>query len=355
MHVDRKYLPLIAILFIGTLLRVWDISHQRIIGVLDEGTTLTISLRPVSELISSTLTTDFNPPLYYLLAKLSYFLSGGDPFSIRYPSLIFGIALIATMYFVGKEYRNHNTGLYSAAIISVLYPFFYYSRYARSYSMSITIFSVLLYLFLRIKHGENNIRMYLLFGATAALGTWTHYFFLVPAVLLGIDLLVTVPGRLCNKACGGIIFAVVCSPLVLVLSGVKARAVQYGSIGWTKLQIVLFSWYNFYDVFMFFFLGLIGYELWKNKMPMSRELLGVMLGTIATGIICSGYTAIIGRYFQTVALIPIMIGAAYIDENAERQKYSVALILTIIICGMIIFQQQSYIWYFTQQEFPNFT
>lgn len=77
---------------------------------------------------------DNQHPLYALLASISVSFFGEQPWVIRLPALIFGVASIPALYCLGRRIGDHNEALLAAALLAVSYHHVWFSQNARAYS-----------------------------------------------------------------------------------------------------------------------------------------------------------------------------------------------------------------------------
>ncbi len=78
---------------------------------------------------------DANPPLFYVLLHFMLWAGGDSDFTLRFPSVFFGVALVPLTYIVGKRLFSRPVGLLSA-LLTTLSPFYlWYSQESRLYVM----------------------------------------------------------------------------------------------------------------------------------------------------------------------------------------------------------------------------
>ena len=116
-----------------------------------------------------------NPPLHFVLLHFWIKLFGIGPEAVRSLSLLFSMLTIPVLYRIGKRFVNH-TG---AIILPVLFIFsdfhHYYALEARSYSLLVLEFSVLLFYILKVLLEGGTRKDFLLIGLLNALLFYTHY------------------------------------------------------------------------------------------------------------------------------------------------------------------------------------
>jgi mannosyltransferase len=120
-----------------------------------------------------------NMATYYLL--LHFWLGLGESEGqVRLLSVIFGVASVVPVYFIGRRLAGWTLGALAAGIY-VLIPFtIHYSQEARGYSMAMLAAGLLTWLLL-LGVDRRSRWLWLAYGVVAALGLYVHFF--VAAVL----------------------------------------------------------------------------------------------------------------------------------------------------------------------------
>jgi hypothetical protein len=176
----RWLLP--AILASGICLRAWGIADHGL-WIDEYGTWWTIAGESWSDCWSRALEIHGQSPLYYLMARLSVDLFGASRFSLRLPSLLFGIGLLALGYPLAlRIFRDRRIAILTVLAFALNERLIYYSQEARPYAMGLLCVSGSFYFYAALlERGGLGARIgYLL---TTAAAYYTHY-------LLGVVLLV---------------------------------------------------------------------------------------------------------------------------------------------------------------------
>ena len=140
------YLNLCLIFLIGVLIRL--VSVDKAEGLWnDEYISWYISTRSLFTDFIKAVFQNCHMPLYYCYLKTWTFLFGNSDTVLRISSVIPGCLSIITMFFVGKELKDDNTGLYCAAITAVSGFMIYFSQEVRFYSL-LFLFSSLALLYM---------------------------------------------------------------------------------------------------------------------------------------------------------------------------------------------------------------
>ena len=144
----RNHGALLAILFLGTFLRVYQLGTESLWR--DEGwTTWFASLGSPSEIVEQSKT-DNNFPTYYLILRYWIGLFGDSEFSVRFPSALVGVLAVFAIYKVGQLLFGRSTGLI-ASLLLMLSPFHIaYSQEARVYSFMTLLAVLSFYFFLEV-------------------------------------------------------------------------------------------------------------------------------------------------------------------------------------------------------------
>src|SRR4029450_5184928 len=154
----------------GAALRAY---HLNTALALDEIVTLLVSVRPSLADILSHFQGNNDHPLYSVLAHLSVSVLGEAPWTLRLPSVVFGVAAIPALYLVGTAVTSRFESLLAAAILTVSYHHIWFSQNARGYTLLLLCVLIATYALLRwlAPGGRANAVAY---AIVAALGAYPH-------------------------------------------------------------------------------------------------------------------------------------------------------------------------------------
>jgi hypothetical protein len=155
---------------IGALLRFYQLNN----GLwYDEIMTLIGSVRLSINNILTQYPSNNSHPLYSVLAHLSVSVFGEQPWSLRLPAVIFGVASIPMLYRLGTDVTSRFEALLAASILTVSYHHIWFSQNARGYTA--LLFWVLLttHLLLQWQRSGSNVAL-VAYVLAAALGAYTH-------------------------------------------------------------------------------------------------------------------------------------------------------------------------------------
>ncbi|HAI96701.1 MAG: hypothetical protein CL866_00075 [Cycloclasticus sp.] len=116
---------------------------------------------------------DNQHPLYALLASVSISVFGEQPWVVRFPAIIFGVASIPAIYSLGRRVGDDKEALLAAALLAVSYHHVWFSQNARGYS-AIALAAILCtdrFLNLISKKRQSDV---FLFAIIVALGCYAH-------------------------------------------------------------------------------------------------------------------------------------------------------------------------------------
>lgn len=125
----RKFI-LLVVLLLAAFLRFYRIDAQSFWN--DEGNSARIAERSV-DLILAGAAGDIHPPGYYLLLAAWRAFAGRSEFALRGLSALAGIALLALVYRLGKQYFDEPAALCAASLAAIHPALIYYSQEARMY------------------------------------------------------------------------------------------------------------------------------------------------------------------------------------------------------------------------------
>lgn len=103
----------------------------------DEGITAWVVKNNNLELIlTKFISSDFHPPLHYILLNIWGNIFGFSEISLRLPSVILGVITIYLTYLIGKNLFSPKVGLISAILLALSPLHIYYSQEARMYALA---------------------------------------------------------------------------------------------------------------------------------------------------------------------------------------------------------------------------
>jgi mannosyltransferase len=158
------------LVIIATVLRVLALNQQL---WFDEIITLLDSARlPLARIV-----TEYGGQnqhmLYSILAHGSIRLLGEQPWTLRLPAVIFGVASVPALYFFGRLVTTNREALFASALMTVNYQHVWFSQNARGYT-GLVFWTLLSSIFLVRCTKNGSQRDWVLYGITSALGIYTH-------------------------------------------------------------------------------------------------------------------------------------------------------------------------------------
>ena len=318
MHNFAK-VELVILTAFAALFRFYNLHFQCIWT--EEQYTAQMSARTISEIIQYSITTDFTPPIYYLLAHVA------DP---RVVSAVAGVLLIPVMYYCGMKYRNEQVGLISAAFTTISQPLIYYSQFGRAYSLALLLFAVTLYFYLDLRKSKDALPsgMLYLFIATATI--YVHLYAAIPIIVMTL--------LLDRKFESYIILGIgmLISPLAAIVANAfytRTNAVaSYGLNWWQLLYITPLEFFSGAWI-PCLYLAITGF--WNS--PEAKDLFLISIVTIAVAVVASFFTPMFARYYLFVLIIATIIISAEIDRLIEKSQFKTLIVFTILTA--IVFLQ----------------
>lgn len=139
----------------------------------DEIATLIDSVRKPLGVIATHFPSDNDHVLYSLLAHISVGLGGETPFTVRLPAILFGIASIPLIYWVGTRITTRFEALAAAILMTVAAYHVWFSQNARGYTILLVLSLVGTRLILDgLK--TRSIKPWVGFALVSALAAYTH-------------------------------------------------------------------------------------------------------------------------------------------------------------------------------------
>jgi uncharacterized membrane protein len=172
----NKYLKNLHFIILGLITvigLIWRISLINVTSFwYDEAFTGLMVRADWGEMIAKLIQDRVHPPLYYALIKLFAEIFGNTDTVLRAFSLVCGVLLIISSYFVVKTIVGKKAGIVATILISFNPLFITYSLEARSYAMVALLGSISLYFFWKVIHEKKGLWMLILISVLMLL---THY------------------------------------------------------------------------------------------------------------------------------------------------------------------------------------
>ncbi len=146
---NKRYISFIvlSIIILSFFLRIYNLDGESL--WYDEAMSIDISKKTISDIIY-VANVDAHPPLYYIILHFWIKIFGDSEFSVRFPSIIFGILSVYMIFKLGELIFNRNIGLLCSFILSISLYHIRYSQEARSYSLLVLLVLLSNYFFIKI-------------------------------------------------------------------------------------------------------------------------------------------------------------------------------------------------------------
>ena len=182
---------LFSILLFGTVLRLYHL-HQESLWTDEAFTVHHAQLQDWGQFIQRISTTEGAPPGHYLL--LHYWMQwfGNSEFSVRFPSVIFGILSIIILFLIVRRLWNEQIALLASLFMSTSMLQILFSQEARLYSLFTFLVLLSAYFFMKIILDEGNMRderkkvLFLAYLVTMATALVVNYLALVMMAIYSV-------------------------------------------------------------------------------------------------------------------------------------------------------------------------
>jgi mannosyltransferase len=299
-----KYLlPILILTIIAAVLRIYNLDLNSL--WLDEAATIEYSSKGFMMAWTYFAAGEYNPPLFYWITGFMMNF-GNSEFILRLAPAIFGIIAIPLTYLLGKEWKDENTGLAAAALLTFSPWHLYYSQEARTYSLSVAL-AILLMLFYLKALKDNSYKNWIIVGVIAAIGCWAHLYFAILVLTLFVHaLMIYIDFKHPIKS--------LAKPLVGITTYI-----------WIALPVIL----------------VVFFGLWSRRTAQAPTY-GIKGFAVITDFFWN-----FGSYIQWVSILFFLLLVAgiyltYRDDEQNKTK-NVLLVLTFIIIPLIITIPLSYI------------
>ena len=172
-----------AIVLVGTAVRLYYVFEQTVRN--DEAITAIDHTTRSFIVIAAGYFNPNNQILHTFLTRVAYLLLGFEPWVLRLPAFIAGVAMIPAVYFVFRRLYTSGAGLLAAALTASSSILIFYSSSARGYTMMIVFFLLALHLAARLKD-VSSPGGWFLFVVASVLGLYTIPLMLYPLGMIFI-------------------------------------------------------------------------------------------------------------------------------------------------------------------------
>ncbi len=182
---------LIAILLLAFGLRLYHLGAESL--WYDETVSVYLAGQSLPALVAHTAG-DIHPPGYYILLHTWIRLAGHSDFAVAFPSLFFGVLLVALAYRLAARFFWPEVGLLAAFLVAISPYNLWYSQEVRMYTLAAALGMGVLEAVLSVLATRPGIlpswRHLAAYALCAALGLWVLYYFAF--LLVAINLMVGV-------------------------------------------------------------------------------------------------------------------------------------------------------------------
>jgi hypothetical protein len=225
-HAERAFLFLV--LAVGASLRVNGLTDHGL-WIDEYGTWWAVAAESWTACWSRVLEIHGQSPLYYLIVRFSVDLLGDGTRSLRFPSLLFGVGLLALAYPLSiRIFRDTKIALFAVAAFAVNERLIYYSQEARPYALALLLAGCSFYFYARLLD-RDGLRTRIGYVLTTALTYYAHYFFGIIVVAQIVHLLATQPQRWRTWSATFVVLGLSLAPGLWQLHALFSRR---GSLDW---------------------------------------------------------------------------------------------------------------------------
>lgn len=342
---DIYFKYLILLIIVATALRIYCIWFNSL--WLDEVSTYIFSKDGFISAFNYSLGGEYNPPLYYWFTYISLALFSFIPteIALRLPAAIFGILSIPAIYYTAHEMFDKRIAIISATFLTFSGFLIYYSQEARVYTLSMFLYIVLLYFYIKsYKTGKSKYWVYV--GIFSALCLWSHFYMAIGLLCIVIHyLIICVIDKKIDKGVGlsTFIFIILSSPVFIILNNLfierVSRDVTWGFDGVTLILnfIYLNLGMNIFTMLIFIILAIIGIKC-VNESGNTFNLLLLSIPIFLTFIFSyfmAGVLDLNPRYL--LFILPLLvISIAAFDLSLRNKKHGESLYVIFIVLLIVI-------------------
>jgi hypothetical protein len=251
-----------------------------------------------------------NHLLNTLLAKISVGLFGNEPWAVRLPALVAGIALVPATFAFARVFYGRSAALLAAALVAASSTLVEYSTNARGYTL-VALATLVVFLAAARAVEQDSIGAWAVIGVAGALGLYAVPIMIYP--LGGALLWILVSGRLAGRPLGRLLTALGVTALVATILTLLLYAPVYAASGVRSVTANEFveprTWGTLVDLFPEHVSDTLG--TWTRDLPLAVAVV-LAVGLVA-GIVASPW---ISRY--PVPAVAAVLAWALVVVAAQR-------------------------------------
>jgi len=184
---ENPWIGMGALFFLNLFVKGYFLQSQSLAS--DEAFTIYHAQLPVKELVGR-ISTGNNPPLFELFLHYWIHLFGNSEWVVRLPSLIFSAFTPVVVFFIGRRFFDHSTGLLASLLITFATYHISFAHEARVYALFGLLTACAYYLFLLVIHAKQIVVFhYILLAAIHIALIYAHYFGFFVLMLQGVFIL----------------------------------------------------------------------------------------------------------------------------------------------------------------------
>jgi len=289
------------------------------------------------------------PPAFFLLLHGWLKVFPFNDFNGRLLAMIIGVAGVVAIFFLGKEARDSQVGLFASLITALSYIHIFFSQDTRFYTL-VFLFSTLSYLFFIRAARSGRVIDFVFYSLSTASLLYTHYFGLVVFASQGVLFILLIILYPPNRR---FILLSLLSALLIVVSIISWIPIFFSDSKtqnyWIQMESFyfpvryfyvyfkdVFSCFVFASVLLYYFLA--KYKLFKVNRTIDRVDLillgGVALSFIIPLIYSFFYIPILHVRYTLIAVPPLVV---MISLGFSVLKSRLQTILLIATCCTSLF------------------
>jgi len=311
------------------------------------------------QFVSSYPIGDFHPPLYFGILWIWERLFGYSEISVRFPSVILGVASVYLTYLLGKELFSKKVGLVSAWLTALGPILVFYSQEARMYSLSVFAAVLSFYFFTKLLKDK---KFLLPFALSVLLVLYSEYltYLILPAEFLSA--LVFNKKKWREVLLGMVIGALPFIPWLLVFPKQLSSGIQtsHNVPGWAKvvgqssfkeLALVFVkgiigrvsfankTTYGLVVLIVGFFYGLTVWKLWKKFNDQIKMLTIWIVAPLLVAFLVSFAIPILS-YFRMIYVLPILyvlVARGLEEMSGKYYKITLGVLVSVSLISLVAY------------------
>ncbi|MCX7997139.1 MAG: glycosyltransferase family 39 protein [Patescibacteria group bacterium] len=282
---------------------------------------------------------------FYYFFIHHWLILGSSEFILRFPSILFGVAALIPIYYIGRDLYGLPVARLSVILLA-LHPLFVRNmQYARAYTLMALFAALATYFFINMQRKNSSRLLVLAYAISGVLAIYAHVYAIFLLIAHGLYVLtIATKERIFRIGSAAVIVALGILPLLMAPSGKGSMLSWLGPPDFFSVvaggTVLLGDWLplaGFSGLLLGFVLLRDKFRFWFEEKLRLQVLMVIVPFTIAIAVSLAGKPIYTPQYLS-VSLPAVVLLVAYAvcsvcQENLRKSIIAILLFLSLIRLG----------------------